>query len=207
MIDKELALQPRRLRFLLVPIAAWILGAQAVLAVQSGSSLHTFVTRLIGETAALSAQAASDSAVRERSRRLLEQFFDIPAMAREVLGPAWETASATERQAFRSAFEERVVNALVRRARTEGQVSMLLVGSRAEKTGHQLAAVRLVFPERPDQTWIWRLRPAGSSWLVVDLLIEGSSTLAAERDEYARVLAFHHGDLAALIQHVRSRGR
>ena len=126
-------------------------------------------------------------------------------MAREALGPAWEPASAVDRRAFRAAFEERIVNGYVNHVRAERNTSMIFVGARADKSGYQLAATRLIFPERPEQTWTWRLRPTENSWRVVDLLIDGRSTLAAERDEYARVLASRHGDLAALIEHVRNR--
>jgi ABC-type transporter MlaC component len=184
-----------------------MLGAPCALAAQPSASLRSFVDRLIIDTTTLYASTTTDGAARDRVRHLLARSFDIAGMARAALGPAWDTASAAERRAFRDAFEERIVNAFLRRTRSESKVSMVFVGARPGTHGHQLAATRLIFPERPEQTWIWRLRPAGSSWRVVDLLVDGRSTLTAEREEYARVLAFHRGDLAALIEFVRNRGK
>ena len=191
------------LRLLLVPALACM--ATAGSAVASDAALRPFVDRLIADTMALYTSALPDGAAREHGRRLLGRFFDMAGMAREALGPPWDTASPAERQAFRAAFEERIINAFVHGAGAGGNVAMVLVGTRPERSGTQLAATRLIFPERPEQTWIWRLRPAGNGWRVVDLLIDGRSTLAAERDEYARVLAFHNGDMAALIAFVRNR--
>jgi ABC-type transporter MlaC component len=36
-----------------------------------------------------------------------------------------------------------------------------------------------------EETWIWRLRPSGQSWRIVDVAIDGSSVLSTERQEYA----------------------
>ena len=57
----------------------------------------------------------------------------------------------------------------------------------------------------PEQTWIWRLRPVGQSWRIVDVSIDGRSALHAERQEYAEILDTNHGDINAVIAFVRRR--
>jgi ABC-type transporter MlaC component len=198
---------PARGLRILLPWLAWIIGAQCAFADPSDASLRGFVDRLTVETMEIYRSNVSNEAHRDRAHRLLDRYFDVTGMALAALGPAWETASAAERRAFRAAFEERIINAFINQTEVGSRVSMIFVGARREKTGHALAATRLIFPERPEETWIWRLRPNGTGWLVVDLLINGRSTLAGEREEYARVLAFHHGNLTALTDFVRNRGR
>jgi ABC-type transporter MlaC component len=47
---------------------------------------------------------------------------------------------------------------------------------------------RLRMPDA-EEPWIWRLRPSGQSWHIVDVAIDGTSVLNTERQEYANILA------------------
>jgi len=60
-------------------------------------------------------------------------------------------------------------------------------------------------PGGAEQTWIWRLRPAGEAWRIVDVSIDGRSALHAERQEYTEILEANHGDINAVIAFVRRR--
>ena len=63
----------------------------------------------------------------------------------------------------------------------------------------------MIVPGGPEQTWIWRLRPAGQTWRIVDASVDGRSALHAERQEYAEILETNHGDIDAVIAFVRRR--
>jgi ABC-type transporter MlaC component len=82
---------------------------------------------------------------------------------------------------------------------------MSFIGARPPSGGDRIAASRLTVRSDPEQTWIWRLRPAGQSWRIVDVSIDGRSALHAERQDYAEMLDTNHGDINAVIALVRRR--
>ncbi len=82
---------------------------------------------------------------------------------------------------------------------------MTYVGAREPFKGDRYAASRLTAPGKADQTWIWRIRPAGDKWRIVDVMVDGHSALFAERQEYAQVLQDNHGDINAVIAFIRNR--
>ena len=82
---------------------------------------------------------------------------------------------------------------------------MTFVGTRAAIHGDLLAASRVMVPGKSDQTWIWRLRPDGQTWRIVDVSVDGRSAISSERQTYAEVLQANHGDMKELIAYIRSR--
>ena len=177
-------------------------GAPAI--AQTDDSVRSFVERLNAASLALSSSGSAQDA-RQKCHRLLAWAFDVPAMARNALGDAWNRATASERADFLKVFEDSIVTAYVRRFELDREMKLAFVGARPKSDGHQLAATLMTVPDRPDQTWIWHLRPDDRSWRVVDVLTNGRSLLQAERQEYARILEANRGDIRAVIAFIRSR--
>jgi len=173
---------------------------------QTDNSVRSFVERLNEASVALST-SGSEHEARQKGYRLLAWAFDVPAMARNALGDAWNTATASERGEFLKAFEDAIVTAYVRRLEANRGMTLAFVGARPQSDGHQYAATLMIVPDKPEQTWIWRLRPAGRSWRVVDVLTNGRSVLQAEHQEYARILEANRGDIGAVIAFIRSRDK
>jgi phospholipid transport system substrate-binding protein len=147
---------------------------------------------------------SSEENADERCRSLLGWAFDVPAMAQYALGKAWDGATSAEREEFLAAFEGAIVTAYLRRMRDYRGATMSFVGVRPPSGGDRRAASRLRLPDA-EETWIWKLRPAGQSWRIVDVAIDGSSVLSTERQEYADILAANHGDIKAVIAFIRKR--
>lgn len=176
--------------------------AAAPTSAPANDSVRNFVERLNDASVALSA-SSSNQVARQKCRRLLAWAFDVPAMARYALGDAWPKATAAERRKYLNAFEDGLITVYVRRVAANRGMTLLFVGTRPQSGGHQLAGTRMIVPNKPEQTWIWRLRPAGRSWRVIDVLTNGSSTLQAERQKYARILEANPGDIDAVIAFIR----
>jgi ABC-type transporter MlaC component len=124
-------------------------------------------------------------------------------MGEYVLGEAWARASEEERKDFLEAFEDEIVGEYLRRMK--GGTTMTFIGTRSPLHGDLLAASRVAVPAKNDQTWIWRMRPAGQAWRIVDVLVDGRSAILGERKTYTEVLQANHGDMKALIAYIRSR--
>jgi ABC-type transporter MlaC component len=125
-------------------------------------------------------------------------------MAQYALGRAWEQSTSAERESFLAAFEDAIIAAYLGRMRDYRGATMSFVGARPPAGGDRMAASRLRLPDA-EETWIWRLRPSGQSWRIVDVAIDGSSVLSSERQEYAEILAANHGDINAVIAFIRKR--
>jgi phospholipid transport system substrate-binding protein len=188
------------MRILWTLILACLLSAPIAHA-RSEDSVRNFVERVNHASTAL---LASEGGA-QKCRRLLAWAFDVPAMGRYALGTAWNRATSAERRAFLAAFEDEIVAAYLRRMRAYRGGTMTFVGARQPSGGSQVAASRLIMPNGSEQTWIWKLRPAGAGWRIVDVTIDGRSALHAERQEYADILASNHGDINAVIAFVRRR--
>jgi phospholipid transport system substrate-binding protein len=147
--------------------------------------------------------SGAEKDAREKCRALLSWAFDVPAMGKYVLGEAWARASEQERKEFLEAFEDEIVGEYLHRMK--GGTTMTFIGTRTPLHGDLLAASRVTVPGKNDQTWIWRMRPEGQTWRIVDVSVDGRSAIFAERKNYAQVLQANHGDIKALIAFIRSR--
>lgn len=189
------------MRVLCMLVLACLLSTPST-AAPTEDSVRNFVERVNQASTAL---LASESGAAQKCRRLLAWAFDVPAMAQYALGTAWNKATTTERKAFLAAFQVEIVAAYVRRMRAYRGPTMTFAGARSPTGGDRLAASHLIVPSGPEQTWIWKLRPMGETWRIVDVTVDGRSALHAERQEYADILEANHGDISAVIAFVRRR--
>jgi phospholipid transport system substrate-binding protein len=148
-------------------------------------------------------ESGSEDDARERTRSLLAASFDVPAMAEFALGKAWGSTSEEDRKTYLRTFESQAVSEYLRRMKDGVRIEF--VGMRAPDHGDLLAANKVTVPGKDEQTWIWKLRPNGDSWKIVDVVIDGKSAMLEERQTYAEVLKANHGDINALITYIRSR--
>ena len=182
--------------------ACWLLAANTgATSPASEQSVSNFVERVNQASTDL---VSSEENADERCRNLLSWAFDVPAMAQSALGKAWDKASGADREAFLAAFTDGIVAAYLRRMRDWRGATMSFIGMRSPSGGDRMAASSLSLPDA-EETWIWRLRPSGQSWQIVDVAIDGSSVLNTERQEYADILAANHGDINAVIAYIRKR--
>jgi phospholipid transport system substrate-binding protein len=171
-------------------------------AAEPNDAVQQFVEQ-VNKTSMSFFESGSEDDARDRTRSLLASSFDIPAMAEFALGKAWGSASEDDRKAYLRAFESQAVSEYLRRMKDGGRIEF--AGMRPPDHGDLLAANKVTTPGKDNQTWIWKLRPNGDSWKIVDVLIDGKSAMLEERDTYAEVLKANHGDINALITYIRSR--
>jgi phospholipid transport system substrate-binding protein len=187
---------------LALPLLLWVSAASKS---SDDESVRAFVARV--NEASMSFYATGSVAdARFRCRELLAWAFDVPAMGRQALGKAWYSATESERKDYMQAFEQLLVTAYLRRMRAPG-TTLTFLGHRPPIDGDRLAASRRSVSGKPefDQIWIWRMRPEGQSWRIVDLLLDGSSALNSEAEDYADILESNNGDIRVLIASMRKR--
>ena len=171
-------------------------------AAHAQTEIDTFVTRVSDGIAAIHASAATDPAQAVAGcSDFLGKVLDFPAMAQAASDAAWERMSATQRDAYATAFAHGVAAECARDlAKYHGQ-QITLAGVRDTPQGDKLATVRLGPPEDAHMI-AWRLRGTDAH-AAIDVIFEGHSTVAQAHDQFAAVMQGMHDDIDAVIEALR----
>jgi phospholipid transport system substrate-binding protein len=126
------------------------------------------------------------------ARNTLKPFFDLDRAGRVILGPAWSSASATERAAFQRAFEDYLVTSYAVALRHVTAATLTVTGEpRQVGAAEVLLPVRLVLVdgELLDAELRMRLGPTG--WQIWDAGAGGLSVVRLYRGDIGTEAAIH----------------
>ncbi|MEK0084790.1 MlaC/ttg2D family ABC transporter substrate-binding protein [Benzoatithermus flavus] len=152
--------------------------------------------------------------LRDRARPLEERVHKVDALvsggvdldrvARLALGRYWRSAAESERREFAALFKAAMLASYSRRFDAYADRRLRVAG--ATPAGESDAMVESYLegggsPVRLD----WRLTPAGGSWRILDVVVEGVSLLVTYRNEFAAVIERGGGKVSALLAELRGR--
>jgi phospholipid transport system substrate-binding protein len=130
-----------------------------------------------------------DAAARHRSQiqRIADQLFDFPEMARRTLAQHWRERSAQERDEFVRLFKGFMGRAYFSRLQKHSGERIVYV---SETVDGEFATVRskIIIGGRTEIPLDYRLRQAGSRWVVFDIAISGVSFVSSYRGQFNRVI-------------------
>lgn len=140
-----------------------------------------------------------------RLHALAVESFDVPSIARWVLGRYWATATAAERQEFTKEFEHYMVHIYASRFSRYQDAKVKIMGERP-KNDRTLVRSEIVWrgSEQPAKV-NWWITKAGNGYKILDVSIEGVSQMMALREEFASVIQQHDGKVAGLIEHLKEK--
>ena len=128
---------------------------------------------------------------------------DLERTARIALGRVWKSATDAERREFAGLFKAYVLTSYGRRFHQFADRSFTVLGARPAQDD-VLVESRVdggTSPIRLD----WRLTATPAGWRVLDVAVEGVSLLLTFRNEFAAVIERSGGELAGLLDELRSR--
>jgi len=192
----------RYVALLLIAVIAAPLPARAAATDPSG-----FISDL-GERAINVLTSTQSQAERESQfTKLFDEGFDVPGIARFVLGPYWRTATDAQRDEFTKLFEAYIIHAYVVRFSAYSGQQLKVTGSRPEGDGalvtSQITGVNNSPPVKVD----WRVAKADAGFKITDVIVEGVSMAITERQEFASVIQRGGGQLEALLKALRERSQ
>lgn len=166
-----------------------------------------FVNGLVQQALGILRNPQMPDAQREqRFSTLLHTGFDIPRIARFVLGRYWLTASDQERNEFSRLFADWVVQTYSARFKQYSGETIKIVGSRQESPTSYVVSSQLVYANgAPPATIYWHVRDNDGDLKIVDVEIEGVSMALTEREEIASVIQRSGGTVASLNQTLKQR--
>jgi ABC-type transporter MlaC component len=169
-------------------------GHLGVAEAASDGAVDDFVARVNATVGSLKPGDAAGA--RAACTRLVEQAFDIDAMAPVTSAGAWPRMNAAQKKAYRAGLARRAVRDCASRSRDFAGQTMQLVGVRTGEGGDRFIAVK-----GKSRTAIWQVRGAGRL-RAVDVSVSGRSLVVAAQKDAKRVLQNSGGDLQALIDSV-----
>ena len=194
-----------------------LLVSAAVLCLVPGLALAQGATRSAADTINTFAQEGivqileakiTQAEKAERFRTLFNKDFDIPAIARFVLGRNWRTAKPEEQEQFLKVFEDVIVYTWPRRF-SEYNGQTLKVSDTAPDGDDGSVVNSRIVGNNANQSfgvaWRMRLRP-GEGWRVVDVIVDGVSMAITYRQEYASIIA-QQGGMPGLIGQLQTRAK
>lgn len=139
-------------------------------------------------------------------RELADRAFDVPKIARFVLGHYWVTAGEAERQQFVKAFEDYMVQvywSYFGQYRAEGIMVLAQreLGANSVRVTTQIMRPDGQVPAKVD----WTITAQGDTYKIIDVNIEGVSQALTYRDQFASIISRNGGDVAALIDDLRRK--
>jgi phospholipid transport system substrate-binding protein len=142
----------------------------------------------------------------ERLKPVIGRTFDLPYMARAVVGPAWASASAAEQQEMTDVFS-RYVTATYADRFDSFSGEQLQVSGEEPYAANVIVDSRIVKADGKPVVIKYLMRRNGDDWRVVDVFLEGTiSELATRRSEFSSIVRQKgiDGLVAVLDQKVES---
>lgn len=135
----------------------------------------------------LAAGAAGWPPERAVVARLVAESFDLPLIARTVLGARDAGATDAQRQRLADLLGRRMVRELMRR-KPSGAADLQILGVRAIDRGEWLVASRVSMPGGEAAIFQWRVHARPQGLRIVDGMREGASAVITMRHEIAEAL-------------------
>ena len=175
--------------------AALLTGAPAF----ASSDLSAFVNLVAEESiTTLSKADPTDPARAAALKPILQKYFDMPGLAKHVLGAYWKKITPEQQDAFVAQFTNYI-------ASVYGQRFKAYKGQKLEvKRVRDQGATATVFTSVADgedqgARVDWEIVNDGTQPRISDIRVEGLSLADTHRQEFTSVLSQHNGDITALM--------
>jgi len=165
----------------LVLVAAEPRLAHAATAGSAAAFMNDLGTRVL---AIINDKKDPETARKQQFTQLVDGAFDLPRIARFVLGRYWRSASDADRQQFTVAF-----------------------GEQDEGNGTILVTTQILRPEsgQPPVKVNWALEKMSGQYKIRDASLEGVSQALTYRDEFSSIIDRNGGQVSSLIRQLDQR--
>lgn len=144
----------------------------------------------------------------QRFRKLFVKHFDVPTIARWVLGRYWPSATSEQRQQYLALFEEMIVVTYSERFVELGEDVFSVTEAQAKGEQDIIVRSKLERPNYDSRVQLdWRVRVREGELRILDVMVEGVSMGQTQRSEFASVIRNNGGTIDGLIEELRKRSK
>jgi phospholipid transport system substrate-binding protein len=166
-----------------------------------------FITNLGDQALALLQARDQPKAEREQKfEHLADQAFDVPRIARYVLGRYWLSANDDERQQFAKAFEHYMVQVYWQRFSDYTGATFKVLTQKPGENGASVVTTEVARgSDQPPGKVEWSVATGGDGYKITDVSIEGISQALTYRQEFASIIDRNSGHVSALTDQLRQK--
>ena len=140
-----------------------------------------------------------------RFHDLFREDFDVPGIARFVLGRYWKTATQEEQQEFVKLFEDYIALVYSNQLAAYSGETLKVTGSRTNAE-EAIVASEIIRPAgTPPVKVEWHLTDRNGTYKISDVTVDGISMAVTQRSEFASVIQRSGGQVAGLIAQLREK--
>lgn len=199
----------RRRLFALAAAGMLLIGANGLVqgARADDQAVLDFVNTLSNKTLQDLAGQQTDADRVAKLKPILQQYFDMPSIAKYVLGGYWRKATPDQQQAFIAAFTDYISVSYGKRFGQYSGHKMEVKRVHDDGNGHA-TAFTIVQVEGQDPTRVdWIIDTVDNSFHILDLRVEGLSLSDTHRQEFASVMQNNGGDVQKLIDILHQKAK
>jgi phospholipid transport system substrate-binding protein len=140
-----------------------------------------------------------------RFRQLFTEDFDVPGIARFVLGRYWNLATQPQQQEFVQLFTNYIALAYSNRLSEYSGETLRVTGTRPAPDGSVVSSEIIRTNGAPPARVDWLLTQHDSAYKISDVVVEGISMATTQRSEFAAVIQRNGGQVESLITALRQK--
>ena len=142
----------------------------------------------------------------ERFEKLFNSALDLDIIGQFVLGRYWKTATPEQRKAFIKVYRELNIKTWSARFDEFKGKNFKFVGSTPSNSKNQVFINSTVaMGEGEPAKVVWRVKQNGSTFKIVDIIIENVSLAITARNEYSAFIKNNAGGIDALIADLQKK--
>ncbi|NVJ93550.1 MAG: ABC transporter substrate-binding protein [Methylocystaceae bacterium] len=198
-----------RFLFALVLTLSLAISTTPSFAEDFGKKAETFIQTMADKAMATYRSDKDEKELELEFRNLLNEDFDVRAIGKWVLGRYWRKATDSEKEEYLKLFEDFIIVTYANRFKDYSGTDITLNVTESLTKNDQDAIVRsqIIRPETAEPILVdWRVKGNKNDELkIVDVLIAGVSMSQTQRSEFASVIKRNGGEVAGLIDALRSK--
>jgi phospholipid transport system substrate-binding protein len=140
-----------------------------------------------------------------RFHELFREDFDVPGIARFVLGRYWKTATPEQQEEFVKLFEDYIALVYSNQLAAYSGETLRVTGSRTSAEEAVVASEIIRPTGAPPVKVDWHLTDRNGSYKISDVTVDGISMAVTQRSEFASVIQRNGGQVANLIAQLREK--
>jgi phospholipid transport system substrate-binding protein len=165
----------------------------------------TLITDMSNQALAVLGKNVSPSQRDARFRELFNRDFDVPAIARFVLGRYWRIATPAQQQEFVRLFAVYTAFTYSNRLAAYSGETLRVTGSQPEPDGPIVTSEIVRRNGAPPTKVDWRLSRTDGTYKITDVIVDGISMAVTQRSEFASVIQPHGGQVQGLLALLRQK--
>lgn len=140
-----------------------------------------------------------------RFHELFREDFDVPGIARFVLGRYWKTTTAEQQEEFVKLFEDYIAIVYSSQLAEYSGETLKVTRSRADPEGATVASEIIRPTGAPPVKVEWHLADQNGTYKIRDVSVDGISMAVTQRSEFASVIQRNGGQVQSLIAMLRQK--